>query len=141
MANESIKEFVEEIRRQHCAQIEANRTTPVEFNTFRLFGIERREPAFHSKILAELLDPRGSHGQRSLFLDHFLAMLRDRGHLGNTPGDAVGQGYYVETERDKIDLNLYKPDVAYIGIENKINYNRFCLSLYKITTLSFLLQI
>jgi hypothetical protein len=38
-----------------------------------------------------------------------------------TPSDDRGSGYFVELERDKIDINIYKPRVSYIGIENKID--------------------
>src|SRR5271168_1063984 len=41
-------------------------------NFFSLFDLERRETA-HSRFIANLLDPLGSHGQGSLFLKEFTA--------------------------------------------------------------------
>lgn len=42
-----------------------------KFNIFELLRVERDE-AVHSRFLASLLDPSGSHGQGALFLNSFL---------------------------------------------------------------------
>ena len=46
------------------------------FNVFRLCGVDHYE-TIHSKILAEFLNPQGSHGQRTLFLKCFQKLLKD----------------------------------------------------------------
>ena len=46
------------------------------FNVFRLCGVNHYEN-MHSKILAEFLDPRGSHGQGTRFLACFQKLLED----------------------------------------------------------------
>jgi hypothetical protein len=96
-----------------------NRKRAPQFNVFQMLNVETRETDFHSKILADLLSPAGSHGQGAVFLSEFLKMLVENGWLVATEPD--GQGYYVDLEKDKIDINIYKPNVCFIGIENKIN--------------------
>lgn len=49
-----------------------------DFNIFRTLGLERLEEAFHTPMLAYLLDPSATHSQGSLFLKAFFNMLHDR---------------------------------------------------------------
>lgn len=46
--------------------------TAPHFNIFTILERERREVGTHSRLLAELLDPSGAHGQGDLFLRTFL---------------------------------------------------------------------
>ena len=46
------------------------------FNLFRILGVAYLEVSTHSAILANLLDPRGSHAQGHVFFHAFLATLR-----------------------------------------------------------------
>ncbi|MGO1120865.1 PD-(D/E)XK nuclease family protein [Rhodovibrionaceae bacterium A322] len=48
------------------------------FNIFRTLRIEHKEVITHSRLLASLLDPYGSHGQGALFLNAFLRLLQQR---------------------------------------------------------------
>jgi hypothetical protein len=48
------------------------RDTATRFNIFQVLKLERREVTTHSRLIRELLDPEGSHGQRCLFLQNFL---------------------------------------------------------------------
>jgi hypothetical protein len=48
-----------------------------EFNVFELLRVERNEAA-HSRFLANLLDPAGTHGQGAFFLNHFLRCCQKR---------------------------------------------------------------
>lgn len=58
---------------------EALRDAPY-FNVFRVLQVSHKE-ASHSDFLAQLLNPRGEHGQGTLFLSSFLRMIQDRGAL------------------------------------------------------------
>lgn len=90
-----------------------------EFSTFNLLG--NRETAL-SRVLAELLDPRGSHGQGALFLN---AMLR---LIGCKALQAPERNVYVQTEASvpvngrqyprRIDILVETPAIL-LGIENK----------------------
>jgi hypothetical protein len=52
-------------------QIEADRAEASRFNFFQWLGVESKEDA-HTRTLANLLNPLGSHGQRTVFLERFL---------------------------------------------------------------------
>lgn len=43
-----------------------------DFNVFQLLRIEGSEDELHSRFIAELLNPRGAHGQGDSFLRFFL---------------------------------------------------------------------
>jgi hypothetical protein len=45
------------------------------FNIFSILQVDHYEVRTHSPFLAELLNPRGSHGQGAVFLKHFLDIL------------------------------------------------------------------
>ncbi len=49
------------------------------FNIFRVLRLQRHETKLHSRFLAELLDPRGSHGQSDYFLRTFLELGKKDG--------------------------------------------------------------
>ncbi|MGH0037126.1 MAG: PD-(D/E)XK nuclease family protein [Myxococcota bacterium] len=63
---QSAREAIEEIDRK-------DRSRAPRFNIFRELRIDRDEVRTHSRMLAALLDPKGSHAQGDLFLRHFLA--------------------------------------------------------------------
>jgi hypothetical protein len=48
------------------------------FNVYRILGLERRETVTHTPMIAELLDPSGTHGQGMLFLKSFIQKLRTK---------------------------------------------------------------
>lgn len=60
-----------ETRRELEQQLEQN------FNVFRVLGLEQSEEGLHSRFLEHLLNPKGSHGLRSVFLQLFLEQIGD----------------------------------------------------------------
>ena len=46
-----------------------------EFDVFSVVGFWNEEVKFHSAIIAELLDPHGSHGAGDFYLKQFLNIL------------------------------------------------------------------
>jgi hypothetical protein len=54
---------------------EIARITGRKFNVFSILGVESRETSTHSAFLVELLNPKGDHGQGSLFLKLFIEVL------------------------------------------------------------------
>lgn len=77
-----MKENIEIIRRllEESRQILERRDEMIAngagFNVFRLCSVDHYE-VMHSKILAEFLNPQGSHGQGTLFLACFQKLLED----------------------------------------------------------------
>ncbi len=94
--------------------------TGESFNVFSVLGVETKEVKTHSSILAELLNPKGSHRQGTVFLKHFLNLMSsDLSNHGNLEDFWVGAEVF--SKYGKIDILLEKKDDACIIIENKIN--------------------
>jgi hypothetical protein len=76
-----------------------------------------------SRILRELLDPKGSHGQGTRFLEAFFEQCKEqapaiRGWAGDLSNVSVIPEFRTLAER-RIDLVIKLPGNRYIGIENK----------------------
>lgn len=83
------------------------------FNIFRLLRKETDEVNLHSRFLAELLNPKGSHGMGDAYLRLFLEQCEF------TPAAFHVPTARVTRERDRIDI-LIRNDLQAIIIENKI---------------------
>ncbi len=95
------------------------------FNVFRILGVEENEDCTHTPVLANLLDPQGSHGQGTMFLDAFIRRCqRKKGFI--SPGRKARSAlWFVETQRftqlGTIDLVVSAPGLGYIiVVENKV---------------------
>ena len=99
-----------------------------EFNLFDVLGISRREIR-HSRVLAWLLNPRGTHGLGDLFLRWFLlevATIAETHGVGDVMTKEVTDWRLEQVssraERRNIDvLVLGQGDRFVCAIENKIN--------------------
>ena len=115
---EDILKEIRELKEQH----ENRADTGEFFNIFLIDGVGINEDT-HSAILADLLDPNGSHRQGAVFLKHFLNLellgLADSFDYGEL------EGFHVERKARRkdgeIDVLLEKKDDACIIIENKIH--------------------
>ena len=98
--------------------------TGEDFNVFEILGVERREVR-HSAFLANLLNPKGSHRQGAVFLEHFLNLEPLR--LADSSGYGKLYDFQVITEAatnandGRIDISLKNEGYACIIIENKID--------------------
>ncbi|TXE18408.1 hypothetical protein ES692_07105 [Psychroserpens burtonensis] len=93
------------------------------FNIFKTLKIESDEVKTHSRFIAELLKPDGSHGRGSLFLKLFLEELRLKSNIDlNTSKVYIEsfQGTVTETTGGYIDILITDFDGNSIMIENKI---------------------
>lgn len=90
----------------------ANRHYGACFNPFARIAIKE---IHHSRLVGDLLNPKGSHGQGDLFLQCFLD------HLG-IPNPSHGQ-WDITVETGRVDILLWreKPEECVIIIENKSN--------------------
>ena len=99
-----------------------------EFNLFDILGVERSELQ-HSRVLAWLLNPRGSHGLGHSFLHEFLAQVVSEGNrIGISrvsPTDVQGWNMpnaEVVRERHNIDILIVGEDEEFVCfIENKVD--------------------
>lgn len=115
------------------------------FNIFKILNLSTNETRTHSSFLAELLDPRGSHGQGSIFLELFLRQLNIE--------DFEVEGAIVQKEQNagridieylrggRMDIVLSDKYKRGIVIENKIytgdqknqlsRYFEYCVSNFR----------
>lgn len=92
------------------------------FNVFRTCGVNHYENT-HSAIMAEWLDPRGSHGQGDLFLKHFLSRLLSSEPSRFAEGFDTGHATVStehSTEVGRFDILIEDHAGKALIIENKI---------------------
>ena len=88
-----------------------NRTHGGLFNPLRSIAIGETT---HSALVGDFLNPQGSHGQASLFLDSFLALI-------GIPEPAAGK-WAITVEKGRIDILLRRLNPhSVVIIENKSN--------------------
>ena len=104
--------------------------TASHFNLFHIFGVGHYEVSTHSALLANLLSPRGSHGQGTVFLNRFLkseAILMAPGFPADFHADSavvqceVSIGYKTRTTGGRLDILITDGNGKKIAIENKIH--------------------
>lgn len=99
-------------------------TTGEHFNLLNIVGIAHLEVKTHSPIISELLDPKGSHGQRDAFLNIFASRLNLIEDVESCADCEVIQEYTIgqktETTGGRIDILIRKGSKPWIIIENKI---------------------
>jgi len=91
--------------------------TNEEFNIFRVLHKEHDERRLHSRFLAFLLSPDGSHGKGDLFLNDFLETVKLP--FAKIESAKVYPTEKEKSEEDKIDILIKNNELAII-IENKI---------------------
>lgn len=100
------------------------RVTGENFNVFSILGMESREIR-HSALLAELLNPNGSHDQGAVFLRLFFEMLREdcesqfKWELSETELAQFSVIAEADSDDGRIDILIEKDDKCVV-IENKI---------------------
>ena len=119
-----IENILEQIRKLKDQYEKRAAITGEDFNVFEILGVERREVR-HSAMLANLLNPKGSHRQGAVFLEHFLNLEPLR--LADSSGYGKLYDFQVITEAatnandGRIDISLKNEGYACIIIENKID--------------------
>lgn len=90
-------------------------TRKPEYNLFRVLRSESDEVRLHSRFLADLLNPKGSHYHSGTFLKSFLMHLKEKKNLQID----LSQEVTVNAEYKNIDILIRSGKTA-IVIENKI---------------------
>jgi hypothetical protein len=105
---------------------EARKTAPA-YNIFSVLGLSRNETRTHSAMLANLLDPGGSHGQRHLFLETFLERCTYLDPNFPLPSEAINSGRWeviceLITLFGRLDIVIRSADLNFLCvIENKVD--------------------
>ena len=92
------------------------------FNVFSILGMEHYEVQTHSAFLAELLNPKGSHGKKDAYLRLFVEAMPlqdiDKSTLNTDDANVLTE---KSTEEGRLDIRIEFPSARYaIVIENKI---------------------
>lgn len=100
--------------------------TGERFNVFSILNLERREVLTHSRFLAEILNPEGSHGLGSVPLQKFFELIGIREFpVENAQVKCetnIGLINDQKTEGGRIDILIKSRDQkAMVAIENKID--------------------
>ena len=103
-----------------------NELTGEHFNVFRILKLESSEVRMHSAFIAELLNPKGSHGQKDVFLKLFIKSFCFKGAEIDTGSCTVEIEKHVgfinddRTEGGRIDIFIGDKQNNNVIIENKI---------------------
>ena len=93
------------------------------FNIFNILGMTSNEVKLHSALIVELLDPKGSHGMKDLFLKAFIEALGISDFNLNTKSASVEKekniGRKTQTTGGILDIMIADAHKVII-IENKI---------------------
>lgn len=116
-----IKKLISEISKitskyQHLAEVSGN-----NFNVFNVINVTTAEVRLHSRFIAELLNPNGSHGQGATFLKLFA----NKFEIALDTGVAIVEiekyiGPLTDTTGGFIDIFISDNKDGVITIENKI---------------------
>lgn len=113
--------------------INYNRLNACDYNIFHIIGHSKSYPkgycdlevVTHSPFLADLLDPRGKHGQQDLFYKHFIMSIdKIDENKRKLFLDIKAEDYVVCREDNNIDILIrsFKKDNEFaVIIENKID--------------------
>ena len=74
-SEDRLESILDQVRVLKAKYDERAKATGKNFNVFSILDRERKEVETHSAIIAELLNPHGSHSQGTLFLKLFLGKL------------------------------------------------------------------
>ncbi len=95
-----------------------------KYNLFKVIHMTSNETSVHSAFIADLLNPKGLHGQGNLFLDSFLSIMKDYDYDFITDGCRVEIEKYIGEKTDttggRLDIILTNRQGQAIIIENKI---------------------
>ena len=108
---------VEKIVRESQLALEKSRKRGEQFNMFKACGVNHYENT-HSAIIAELLNPQGSHGQGSIFLSSFIRICCSHDFTFSLQGVEVHTEFPIDDGR--LDIFVKNKNGQIIIIENKI---------------------
>ncbi len=113
---QTIEQLLNEVQTISESYDRVAEATGENFNIFSVLKMETDEVATHSRFIAELLNPNGSHGQKDEFLKLFIK------ELSNSDFNISSAKVKTEftTDKGRIDIFLKDDNQNVIIIENKI---------------------
>lgn len=98
------------------------------FNVFQIFDMERDENKMHSRFIETLLNPKGNHGMKSVFLNLFLETINQTDYFEKTEPVYTKVEHFIgkvdnlkgdKSTGGRIDIYIWGNKKS-ISIENKI---------------------
>ncbi len=105
---------------------EQNRQQAASFNLFRILHLEAKTDEVHTAFIAELLNPRGTHGQKHLFLRSFIdAMLNSHSNFPPPEESIERHTWFIEPHKyigeGTLDIVISCPALSYlIAVSNRL---------------------
>jgi len=122
----SVRNLLNQVRAINNHYTKINELSGENFNVFRILKLETSEVRMHSSFIAELLNPKGSHGQKDIFLKLFIDNFCFKGNNIDTLSCKIeiekhtGKINSDRTEGGRIDILITDKYQNQIIIENKI---------------------
>lgn len=122
-----IKQLLKEVSLINQKYEQIAKITGENFNVFQILGLQSDEVRLHSSFLAELLNPKGSHGQGDLYLYLFIKQLKliKEDNFDTLSAQAFVEYHTIKITEDgenggRIDILIKDNNGRHIIIENKI---------------------
>lgn len=110
-------ELINEVKKFLVSYEKENQISAKEFSVFQYINLYE---VLMSKIFKDLLNPRGKHGQGSLFLDQFLSLLEIENPILTERFSIITEALTSHLDNNRrIDILLNWNNKFGIGIENK----------------------
>ena len=95
------------------------------FNVFSILKMEHRENETHSAFVGEILNPKGSHGLGTIFLERFLEQLDIQDHIEIASAEVkleepLSKRDDIKVSGGRVDIFIKDGNGKTICIENKI---------------------
>lgn len=117
---QNAKQLLNEVSEKLKIFEESQKESGELFNIFSITKIERREVDTHSAMIAELLNPRGRHGQDDRFLIEFLKIVIPAEYPFTGTKEAKVFKEKSFDKRSRIDILIVLDNHVFV-IENKID--------------------
>ncbi|MCR9229115.1 MAG: PD-(D/E)XK nuclease family protein [Flavobacteriaceae bacterium] len=120
---DQVVQLLHEIQTISASYKRVAEATGENFNIFSILQMESDEVATHSRFIAELLDPRGSHGQKDKFLKNFKDIFAPESNLKTATSKVMVEYYIGRVQMEnggRIDILIKDKEGDVIMVENKV---------------------
>lgn len=120
---DQVVQLLHEIQTISASYKRVAEATGENFNIFSILQMESDEVATHSRFIAELLDPKGSHGQNDKFLSSFKDIFAPESNLNPATSKVMVEYYIGRVQMEnggRIDILIRDKVENVIMVENKV---------------------
>lgn len=122
-----LNNLLQSVKQLRIHQQEIEKIRGEKFNVFKILRMQTKEDRLHSRFIAELLNPKGSHLQGSAFLAAFLEVTKLKEEIFEitSPITVIREKHIGKIDKEKseggfIDIFIENSKGKSISIENKI---------------------